>query len=153
MIIWLISEINNNNCLSLLIRALSSKRHSSAEFQGAGFTAKDSVLSWKKETWLYLGGAHGPTPKPRRAGKLRAAPGSAREMVWDTEGIFLASVHAEGRCPRIQGVRAKSYKHRPLGPEHRRKDSCFLGAHLTSSIHALQVQSGPYATLFTQASC
>lgn len=48
MIIWLISEINNNNCLSLLIRALNSKWNPSAEFQKAGFAAQDSALSWKK---------------------------------------------------------------------------------------------------------
>lgn len=48
MIIWLISEINNNNCLSLLIRLLHSKWNSSAEFQRAGFSAENSVLSWKK---------------------------------------------------------------------------------------------------------
>lgn len=47
MIIWLISEINNNNCLSLLIRALNSKWNSSAELW-AGFTAQDSEF-WVEE--------------------------------------------------------------------------------------------------------
>lgn len=49
MIIWLISGINNNNCLSLLIRALNSKWNSSAEFQRAGFTAQDLVLRGGKK--------------------------------------------------------------------------------------------------------
>lgn len=52
MIIWLISEINNNNCLSLLIRALNSKWNSSAEFQWAGFTAPDSVLCGEKRDMI-----------------------------------------------------------------------------------------------------
>lgn len=146
MIIWLISEINNNNCLSLLIRVLNSKWNSSAEFQWGDFTAQDSVPSWKKETWLYFVGAHVPTPKTKRAIKMIVASGMG-------QGIFLASLHAWVYVPGIQERTAKSYKQKTLGPKHRRKDSCSFKAYLTSSIHVLQVWSNSFATLFTEASC
>lgn len=103
MIIWLISEINNNNCLSLLIRALNSKWNPSAEFQKAGFAAQDSALSWKKRDYLYLEDAYMLTPKTGRARK-KGAFGFAREVAWRIWGIFLAMFHDQGLfyVPSIQ---------------------------------------------------
>lgn len=58
MIIWLISEINNNNCLSLLIRALNSKWNPSAELQRAGLKHRTQFWVEKKETQLYIAEIH-----------------------------------------------------------------------------------------------
>lgn len=119
MIIWLISEINNNNCLSLLIRTLNSKWNSSAEFQWAGFTAQDLGVHWgeKKKTQLYLAGVHCVNPRNQKSkgneGGFRICKGDGLGHRGNISG-FLPCLGLYSTHPSNE-----SCKHRTLGPERR----------------------------------
>lgn len=110
MIIWLISEINNNNCLSLLIRALNSKWNPSAEFQQAGFTRFSSELEKRHNSIMQM-----PTCqplKPKENGGLRICEGDGVGHRGNISGFLLClRIILCSRHPRNKSYEAMDIEH------------------------------------------
>lgn len=153
MIIWLISEINNNNCLSLLIRALNSKWNSSAEFQWAGFTAPDSVLCGEKRDMILSRRQPQASPYNQKSNKNGGGSTICKGDGWGLRGtisgflpclkIILCSKHPRNESQELWT--------QTTGARTSRKDSYLCKDYLSSSVYVLQVWSNPSARSFTQA--
>lgn len=119
VIIWLISEINNNNCLSLLIRALNSKWNPSAEFQQAGFTRLSSEVEKRTHDSIMQMPTCQPL-KPEDHDKWGLQDLQGRWFGTQREYLWLPSMlkgYSTFQASKKQELR--SYWHRAQGPEHR----------------------------------